>query len=68
MKQKVMRSGNSAVVVVPADFSRAVGVKIGDLVEVEALPEKGQVVYQFSGAAQLPLSNNFLKKKRKASR
>ena len=65
MKQKVMRSGNSAVVTVPANFTKAVGIKIGDQVEVEVVPEKGRVIYKFSGASQLPLSKNFLKKKRK---
>ena len=65
MKQKIMRSGNSAVVTVPADFARAVGVKIGNTVEVETIPEQGRIVYRFSGVSQLPLSKNFLKKKRK---
>lgn len=65
MKQKIMRSGNSAVVTVPADFVKAVGVKIGDQVEVKTVPEKGNVIYKFSGVAQLALSKNFLKKKRK---
>ena len=60
-----MRSGNSAVVTVPADFARAVGVKIGNTVEVETNPEQGRIVYRFSGVSQLPLSKNFLKKKRK---
>lgn len=66
MKQKIMRSGNSAVVTVPADFVKAVGVKIGDNVDVKVVPEKGKVIYKFSGAAQLPLSKNFLKKKRRS--
>lgn len=62
-----MRSGNSAVVTVPADFVKAVGIRIGDNVEVKAAPEKGQITYKFSGITQLPLSKNFLKKKRKRS-
>lgn len=60
-----MRSGNSAVVTVPAYFVKAVGIRIGDNVEVKAAPEKGQITYKFSGITQLPLSKNFLKKKRK---
>lgn len=68
MKQKIMRSGNSAVVTVPADFIKAVGTKIGDEVEVEVIPEKGKVIYKFSGVSQLPLSKAFLKKKRKRRR
>lgn len=65
MKQKIMRSGNSAVVTVPADFVKAVGVKIGGEVRVKVVPEKGKVIYKFSGVSQLPLSKNFLRKKRK---
>lgn len=68
MKQKIMRSGNSAVVTVPADFVKVVGANIGDKVEVKAFPEKGEVIYKFSGVSQLPLSKNFLKKKRKHRR
>jgi len=68
MKQKIMRSGGSLVVTVPADFVKAVGVKTGDKVEVTAIPQKGQVIYKFSGVAQLPLSKNFLKKKRRRRR
>lgn len=64
MKQKIMRSGGSLVVTVPADFVKAVGIKIGDEVEVKAVTEKGKVIYKFSGVAQLPLSKNLLKKKR----
>lgn len=65
MKQKIMRSGNSVVVTVPADFVKAVGVKIGGEVRVKVVPEKGKVIYKFSGVSQLPLSKNFLRKKRR---
>jgi antitoxin component of MazEF toxin-antitoxin module len=68
MKQKIMRSGNSTVVTVPADFVKAVGVRIGDQVEVKTLPEQNKVIYKFSGITQLALSKNFLKKKRKRQR
>jgi len=64
MKQKIMKSGGSLVVTVPADFVKAIGVKIGDEVEVKAIPDKGKVIYKFRGVTQLPLPQNFLKKKR----
>lgn len=65
MKQKIMRSGNSAVVTVPVDFVRAVGARVGDQVEVKPVPEKAKIIYKFRGITQLPLSKNFLRKKRK---
>ena len=63
MKQKIMRSGGSLVVTIPAFFVNEVGIRVGDQVEVQIAPGRGQVVYKFSGAAQLPLSKNLLKKK-----
>ena len=65
MKHKIIRSGNSAVVTVPADFMKIVGARIGDQVEVKPMADKAQITYQFSGITQLPLSKNFLKKKRR---
>lgn len=67
MKQKIIRSGNSAVVTVPADFLKTVGSRIGDEVMVHTAPDKAQVTYQFSGVTQLPLAENFVKKIRKRS-
>lgn len=55
MKHKVIRTGNSKAVVIPADFAQSVGVKIGDEVRVKAEPERGRVTYIFSGAKQLRL-------------
>lgn len=63
-KQKIIRSGNSLVVTVPSHFVQAIGIKAGQEVKVEVLPEAGQVVYTFSGTKQLPLSKNFVKKRR----
>jgi len=70
MSQKVFKSGNSLAVVVPAGFTHALGVKASDDVQVEAEPDKGRVIYKFSGALQLPLSGEImrgLRKKRKSS-
>ena len=55
MKHKVIRTGNSKAVVIPADFAQSVGVKIGDEVAVRPEPEKGRIVYTFRGAKQLKL-------------
>jgi len=63
-KQKIIRSGNSLVVTVPSLFVQTIGIKAGQNVEVELFPEIGQVVYTFSGTKQLPLSKNFVKKRR----
>ena len=68
MNQKVFRTGNSLAVVVPAGFVRLLGVKPKDNVQVFAQPEKGRVVYKFSGALQLPLSSEILKKGRRRRR
>jgi antitoxin component of MazEF toxin-antitoxin module len=63
--QKVIKTGNSAAVTIPSDFFRAVGVKIGDRVNVEVSPETGKVIYSFKGTKQLPLSQNFLQRTRR---
>ncbi len=55
MKHRVIRTGNSKAVVIPADFAQSVGVKIGDEVTVRPEPDKGRIVYTFRGAKQLKL-------------
>ncbi|MBI5465451.1 AbrB/MazE/SpoVT family DNA-binding domain-containing protein [Candidatus Gottesmanbacteria bacterium] len=64
MPQKILKTGNSLAVVVPADFIKNIGAKAGDSVRVFPKPEKGEVLYKFSGAMQLPLSENFLSRKK----
>jgi antitoxin component of MazEF toxin-antitoxin module len=64
-KQKIIKTGNSLAVTVPSRFVHSVGIQAGQEVEVKTKPESGQVVYSFSGTKQLPLANNFLKKRRK---
>lgn len=68
MEQKVFRTGNSLAVVVPSRFVRLLGVKPKDKVCVLDQPEKGRVIYKFSGALQLPLSSEILKRKRRRPR
>lgn len=67
-KQKIIRTGNSLAVTVPSRFVKAVGVRAGQAVSVKIQPETGQVVYTFSGTKQLPLSQGFVKKRRKKPR
>jgi antitoxin component of MazEF toxin-antitoxin module len=64
MAQKVIKTGNSAAVTLPADFVKDLGIRIGDPVKVKLDPENNKVVYIFSGTKQLLLSESFLKKKR----
>ncbi len=63
--QKILKTGNSLAVVVPADFIKNIGAKAGDEVKVLTKPERGEVLYKFSGALQLPLTENFLKPPKK---
>ena len=65
MEQKVIKAGNSTAVVVPAEFVRAIGVKIGENVAVEYFIDQGRVEYQFAGVKQLPLSSELTKKRRR---
>lgn len=64
-KQKVFKTGNSLAVTIQADFAQSLGVKPGDMVEATVHPDTGQVTYSFSGTKQLPLSRNFIKKRRR---
>ncbi len=63
-KQKIIKTGNSLAVTIPSRFAHSLGIKPGGEVEVEIKPETGQIVYTFSGAKQLPLSQSLVKKKR----
>ena len=65
MHQKIIKTGNSLAVVVPSKFVNTVGVKPGQDVEVKLVPESGQVIYTFSGAKQLSISNHLIVKKKK---
>lgn len=67
-EQKIIKTGNSLAVTIPSDFVKAVGIRAGQDVSVKVQPETGQVIYTFSGTKQLPLSQNFIKQKRKKKR
>jgi len=62
MSQKVIKTGNSLAVTIPANFAKMVGIRAGDEVKVDLQGDKGKAIFSFSGAKQLPLSANFLKK------
>ena len=68
--QKVIRTGNSLAVTVPAHFVRSVGIRIGDNVQVRLEPDSGKAVYSFFGAKQLPLPGEIIsrRKRRKVKR
>ncbi|MGB9706584.1 MAG: AbrB/MazE/SpoVT family DNA-binding domain-containing protein [Microgenomates group bacterium] len=64
-RQKIIKTGNSLAVTIPSDFVHTVGIKAGGEVKVKVEPEVGRIIYTFSGAKQLPLSQDFVKKRRK---
>ncbi len=64
MTQKVIKTGNSLAVTIPAEFVRMVGIRPGDEARSVLKPEKGLATFSFSGAKQLPLSENFVKLKK----
>lgn len=63
MTQKVIKTGNSLAVTVPAEFVKMVGIRAGDEVKTALKPDKGEAIFIFSGAKQLPLGENFLSKR-----
>jgi antitoxin component of MazEF toxin-antitoxin module len=65
MAQKVIKTGNSLAVTVPAWFCKDLGIRVGDLVKVKLDPGSGKVIYMFEGAKQLPLSENFFRRQHK---
>jgi antitoxin component of MazEF toxin-antitoxin module len=65
MKQKLIKVGNSLMVVVPASFARLIGAKAKDNVEVTTKPDKGEVRVKFSAISQLTLGDEFFSKKKK---
>jgi len=68
MGQKIIKAGNSAAVTVPSEFIRTVGAKIGDTVEVRTVPEKGQVIYTFSGVRQLAIQSTLLRRQQTSAK
>lgn len=59
--QKVVRTGNSLAITLPAKFIRTLGVKAGDKVEVSYSFDQTSVTYVFREARQLTLSSRLVK-------
>ncbi len=55
MGQKIIRTGNSAAVTLPAEFVKVLNVRVGDPVEVKINYVKGEITFHFPSARQLPL-------------
>ncbi len=64
MSQKIFKTGNSLAVTIPVDFAKSLGIRSGDTVKVSPESDKGKITLYFSGAKQLLLSENFLKKRK----
>lgn len=62
MAEKIIKTGNSAAVTLPAKFMRDLNLKIGDSVEVEMDYAKGEITFRFPGARQLHLASPRRKK------
>ena len=53
MAEKIIRTGNSAAVTLPAQFVKKLNLKIGDAVEVGVDYVKGEITFRFPDARQL---------------
>lgn len=53
MTQKVIRTGNSLGVTIPAKFAKVMAIKRGDQVKVQKRPDRGTLTFFFQGAHQL---------------
>ena len=56
MAKKIIQTGNSAAVTLPSEFLKVLNIKIGDPVEVTVNYVKGEIVFRFPSARQLPLA------------
>ena len=62
MAEKIIKTGNSAAVTLPAKFVRSLNLKVGDSVKVKIDYVNGEITFQFPGARQLPLAASSEKK------
>ncbi|HLD96118.1 MAG TPA: AbrB/MazE/SpoVT family DNA-binding domain-containing protein [Patescibacteria group bacterium] len=56
MAKKIIQTGNSAAVTLPADFIKILNLRIGDPVEVSVNYAKGEIIFIFPSVRQLPLT------------
>ena len=55
MAEKIIKTGNSAAVTIPAKFMKDLNLKIGDPVKVKIDYVRGEITFFFPGARQLQL-------------
>jgi len=54
---KIVQTGNSLAVTIPAKFAKQIGIKLGDEVDLQLQPESGRLTIFFKTMRQLPLLN-----------
>jgi len=65
-QQKIIKTGNSSAVTIPAKFMKTLNIKVGDAVTAVTDLEKGHILYKFIGARQLTLGKVVKEKKEEA--
>ena len=58
MKQKIIKTGNSAAVTIPVEFFDALCLRYGDPAEATLDSETGTIIYSFPNGRQLPLASS----------
>lgn len=62
MAQQVIRCGNSLVVTIPNKFVKVIGVKAGDVVQVEKRLDRSEITICFHGVQQLAISKTIFRR------
>jgi antitoxin component of MazEF toxin-antitoxin module len=62
MAEKIIKTGNSAAVTLPAKFVKNLNLKIGDGVKVRVDYVKGEITFRFPGARQLHFGSSETRK------
>lgn len=52
---KIIQTGHSLAVTIPAKFAKTIGIRLGDDVVVKTKPQTGQLVFTFKNMRQLSL-------------
>lgn len=52
---KIVQTGNSLAITIPAKFAKKIGIKLGDDVRVKTNPTTGTLTAEFTSMRQLPL-------------
>jgi len=61
MPKKIIRSGNSLAVTIPAEFAKDLNLSPGDEVEIKVNKYRNVITYKFRGNTQLSLSPELFK-------